>query len=58
MGWRAAVFTYTSFFPCKPLAQSGLTVNICWVNDLIALPRKEGDDLLHAASESLMIANE
>ena len=57
MGWKAALCTYISFLPYKRVA-GGLTINICWVSDLIALLGKEGAAFLHAASESSMIAKE
>lgn len=50
--------TYLSFLPCKHRAPSGHTKNIYGVSEVIGFLGKEGADLLHAASESSMIADE
>lgn len=52
------VATHVSFPLHKHLAQRGLLVRICGVRALVALLGKDRTDLLHAASESLMTANE
>ena len=51
-------YPHVHIFPTvQTVSTEWLTINICWVSDLIALLGKEGDDVLHGASESPMIAN-